>query len=103
MWVTAAGWCRLDHPVSLALRNIAALAGQEMDKRLSTSVIGLRRGLDEARSLHTSLRAEANELKAFIPVLIQGTVSGIQDALRQQVLLSDLCPQKSGPVSGGAT
>lgn len=62
-----------------------ALAGQEMDKRLSTSVMGLRRGLEEARSLHNNLRAEANELKAFIPVLIQGTVSSIQDALRQQV------------------
>ena len=68
-----------------ARRNIAALAGQELDKRLSESVVGLRRGLEDTRYLHASLRAEANELKAFIPVLIQGTVSSIQDALRQQV------------------
>lgn len=66
-------------------RNIAALAGQELDKRLSESVVGLRRGLEGTRGLHASLRAEAAELKAFIPVLIQGTVSSIQDALRQQV------------------
>lgn len=62
-----------------------ALAGQEMEKRLATTVGGLRRGLADARSLHASLRAEAAELESFVPVLIQGAVSGIHDALRQQV------------------
>ena len=62
-----------------------ALAGQEMEKRLATTVGGLRRGLADARTLHASLRAEAAELESFVPVLIQGAVSGIHDALRQQV------------------
>ena len=65
-----------------------ALAGQEMEKRLATTVGGLRRGLADARSLHASLRAEAKELESFVPVLIQGAVSGIHDALRQQVSLT---------------
>ena len=71
-----------------------ALAGQEMEKRLATTVGGLRRGLAEARTLHASLRAEAAELESFVPVLIQGAVSSIHDALRQQV--SDACPKVLG-------
>ena len=66
-------------------RDIMALAGQEMEKRLATTVGGLRRGLADARTLHAALRAEAAELESFVPVLIQGAVSGIHDALRQQV------------------
>lgn len=71
-------------------RNISALAGHEMNERLSSSVLALRRGLADARSLHASLQAEASELKDFIPVLIKGAVSGIQDALRQQVCVLQL-------------
>ena len=66
-------------------RNISALAGHEMNERLGSSVLSLRRGLAEARALHYTLRGEARELEAFIPALIQGAVSSIQDALHQQV------------------
>ena len=65
-----------------------------MNERLGSSVLGLRRGLAEARALHASLRAEAAELEAFIPVLIQGAVSGIQDALHQQVCRPP-CPARA--------
>ena len=79
-----------------------ALAGQEMEKRLATTVGGLRRGLAEARSLHASLRAEAAELESFVPVLIQGAVSSIHDALRQQVR-AEYCSQGCGHMSAAAT
>ena len=74
-----------------------ALAGQEMEKRLATTVGGLRRGLADARTLHAALRAEAAELESFVPVLIQGAVSGIHDALRQQVSGAE-CPDSKSLV-----
>ena len=57
----------------------------EMEKRLSRTVGALRRGLADTRTLQASLKAEARELEAFIPVLVKGACSGINDALRQQV------------------
>lgn len=38
----------------------------------------------QARELQAALRGEAAQLEAFIPVLIQGAASGINDALKQQ-------------------
>jgi Microtubule binding len=68
-----------------ARRDVEALAEKQMESRLAATVGVLRRGLADARSLHASLRSEARELESFIPVLIQGACSGINDALRHQV------------------
>ena len=65
-----------------------------MQRRLSSTVAGLRRGISAARGLHSSLRAEAASLQGFIPVLLENTRSGISQVLRQQVgsELAELTP-----------
>ncbi|KAK9829410.1 hypothetical protein WJX72_005680 [[Myrmecia] bisecta] len=68
-------------------RDIAALADQELEKRLSTTLSSLRRGIATARTLHESLRSDAKSLTDFIPVLVEGARTGINDALRQQEAL----------------
>ena len=68
-----------------ACRDVVGLAGAEMRARLSATVTGLRRGLTGVRALHGGLRAEVAELRAFIPVLVEGARSGVQQSLAQQV------------------
>lgn len=57
-----------------------------MQRRLAAGMMGLRRGLSAARSLHSSLRSEATALESFIPVIVEGARSGMQQALQNQVL-----------------
>ena len=62
------------------------MAAAEMQGRLAAGMMGLRRGLSAARSLHSSLRSEATALESFIPVIVEGARSGMQQALQNQVL-----------------
>lgn len=68
-------------------RDVSALAAAEMQRRLAAGMMGLRRGLSAARSLHSSLRSEAAALESFIPVIVEGARSGMQQALQNQVLI----------------
>ena len=64
---------------------MTALAEAELQRKLSASVADLRRGLSAARGLHATLRAEAVALEGFIPVIVEGAKSGMQQALAKQV------------------
>ena len=68
-------------------RDVSALAAAEMQRRLAAGLMGLRRGLSAARSLHSSLRSEATALESFIPVIVEGARSGMHQALQNQVFL----------------
>lgn len=72
------GLCRLP-------RDVSALAEAELQRKLAASVADLRKGLAAARGLHANLRAEAAALEGFIPVIVEGAKSGMQQALAQQV------------------
>lgn len=64
---------------------MTALAEAELQRKLSASMADLRKGLSSARGLHASLRAEAAALESFIPVIVEGAKSGMQQALAKQV------------------
>ena len=64
---------------------MTALAEAELQRKLSASVANLRKGLSTARGLHANLRAEAAALESFIPVIVEGARSGMQQALAKQV------------------
>ncbi len=66
-------------------RDVTALAEAELQRKLSASMADLRKGLSSARGLHASLRAEAVALESFIPVIVEGAKSGMQQALAKQV------------------
>lgn len=66
-------------------RDVTALAEAELQRKLSASVANLRKGLSTARGLHASLRAEAAALEGFIPVIVEGARTGMQQALAKQV------------------
>ncbi len=66
-------------------RDVTALAEAELQRKLSASVANLRKGLSTARGLHASLRAEAAALESFIPVIVEGARTGMQQALAKQV------------------
>ncbi len=66
-------------------RDVSALAEAELQRKLSASMADLRKGLASARGLHASLRAEAAALESFIPVIVEGAKSGMQQALAKQV------------------
>lgn len=73
-------------PCSVNLcRDVTALAEAELQRKLSASLADLRKGLSSARGLHASLRAEAAALESFIPVIVEGAKSGMQQALAKQV------------------
>lgn len=57
-------------PVSVH-RDVDALARGALTGKLSTAVTGLRRGLTTARRMHNQLRAEAEGLQQYVPVLVQ--------------------------------
>ncbi len=63
-----------------------------MQRRLAAGMMGLRRGLSAARSLHSSLRSEATALDSFIPVIVEGARSGMQQALQNQVCFPFILP-----------
>ena len=64
---------------------MTALAEAELQRKLAASMGDFRRGLSIARSLQSSLRAEAAALESFIPVIAEGARSGMQQALAKQV------------------
>ena len=66
-------------------RDVSALAEAELQRKLSASMADLRKGLSSAQGLHASLRAEAAALESFIPVIVEGAKSGMQQALAKQV------------------
>ncbi|CAL8470626.1 g10168 [Coccomyxa elongata] len=84
--VTGADACHVSgSPATLTVfRDVSALAAAEMQRRLAAGMMGLRRGLSAARSLHSSLRSEAAALESFIPVIVEGARSGMQQALQNQ-------------------
>ena len=70
---------------SASCRDVRALAEAELQRKLAASVGDLRKGLSGARSLQAALRAEAAALESFIPVIVEGARSGMQQALAKQV------------------
>jgi hypothetical protein len=62
-----------------------------MRARLSATVTGLRRGLAGVRALHAGLRAEAAELRGFIPVLADGARTGVAQGLAAQAQQHSPC------------
>ena len=64
---------------------MTALAEAELQRKLAASMGNLRKGLSSARSLQAALRAEAAALESFIPVIVEGARSGMQQALTKQV------------------
>lgn len=58
--------------------------------KLATAVTGLRRGLTTARTMHHSLRSEAEGLQQYVPVLVQSAASELGKLLaEQQALLKE--------------
>jgi len=75
-------------PVTLTcFKNVAALAEQEIDRRLASTVASLRQGVGQARQLHRALQAESASLAAFIPVLVRP----VSPALAPQIAQRRLC------------
>ena len=64
---------------------MTALAEAELQRKLAASMGDLRKGLSSARSLQAALRAEAAALESFIPVIVEGARSSMQQALAKQV------------------
>eukprot|EP00959_Pyramimonas_sp_CCMP1952_P320875 6714981-Pyramimonas_sp.AAC.1 len=74
----------------VVFKDIKKLAEQEMEKRLSRTVAQLRSSISEARQLHRSLKSESSSLASFIPVLVESTKNGVNEALAvQNVLLEE--------------
>jgi hypothetical protein len=78
-------------PIALPVfRDISALAAEEMEGRLATTVNTLRRGIGEARALHSAARAEMQNLQQFLPILCDGVSNQVLDAIKgHETLLAE--------------
>jgi hypothetical protein len=78
-------------PIALPVfKDISALAAEEMEGRLATTVNTLRRGIGEARALHSAARAEMQSLQQFLPILCDGVSTQVLDAIKgHETLLAE--------------
>ena len=78
-------------PLALPVfRDVSALAAQEMEGRLAATVNTLRRGVGEAKALHSAARAEMQSLQQFLPVLCDGVTNQVLEAIKgHETLLAE--------------
>ena len=68
-------------------RDVDELARGALTGKLSNAVTGLRRGLAQTRRQQNSLRAEAEGLLQYVPVLVQSAASDLTKIMAEQQAL----------------